>query len=151
MDFSKMAISRDSGPVRRRAYKRFKAEINGFLLIRVSSLNSCQISWFKTKLMTKIEKNQQKNLMTKIEAEPRFLLIFCDLSRFFSLHFAKNQDIQVFLHALSIRDTYFSMKNSKSSLNSEKNRTDGHFPFSNRLSNPTQHQERVAVITPTQI
>ena len=40
-DFSKMAISRDLGRVRRRAYTHFEAEIRGFLLIWVSSLNSC--------------------------------------------------------------------------------------------------------------
>ena len=39
-DFSKMAISRDLGRVRRRAYTHFKAEIRGFRLIWVSSPNS---------------------------------------------------------------------------------------------------------------
>jgi hypothetical protein len=41
--------------------------------------------------MTKIEKNHKKS--AKIAAEPRFLLIFCDFSRFLSLDFGKNQDI----------------------------------------------------------
>ena len=39
-DFSKMAISRDLGRVRRRAYTHFEAEIRGFRLIWVSSPNS---------------------------------------------------------------------------------------------------------------
>ena len=39
-DFSKMAISRDLGRVRRRAYTHFQAEIRGFLVIWVSSPNS---------------------------------------------------------------------------------------------------------------
>ena len=43
-DFGKLAVSRDPGQVRRRAYTHFEAEIHGIILIWVSSLNFVQIS-----------------------------------------------------------------------------------------------------------
>ena len=41
IDFSKMAVSRDLERDERCAYTHFQAEIRGFRLIWVSSLNSC--------------------------------------------------------------------------------------------------------------
>ena len=64
--FSKMAISRDLGQIRRRAYTHFKAKIRCFRLIWVSSPNSLQIlakSNDKNREKSrKITKNQQKSI-----------------------------------------------------------------------------------------
>ena len=81
-----MAISRNLGRVRRRAYTHFEAQIRG--LIWVSSTISSRYLDFEKNLTTKIEKHHKKS--AKIAAETRVLLIFCDFSRFLSLDFAKN-------------------------------------------------------------
>ena len=65
-----MAISRDLGRVRRRAYTHFKAEIRGFRLIWVSSANSLYI------LTKSNDKNRQKS--QKISENRGLAAIFAD-------------------------------------------------------------------------